>query len=134
MPIQMVFDGDETTLALLITNLSELPLSNNFFTQSSDSLQFAIFKHPEGHSIQRHWHPPFQRVLDSTSEVLIIQSGLVKTSIYDNNLKLVHAQTLASGDVAVLLSGGHGFEIIEDAVILEVKQGPYAGVKDKRIF
>ena len=32
---------------------------------------------------------------------------------------------LASGDVILLASGGHGIDIIKDAEIIEVKQGPY---------
>ena len=43
-------------------------------------------------------------------------------------------QELKAGDVAVLFSGGHGFEILEDTLMLEIKQGPYAGTKDKETF
>ena len=66
--------------------------------------------------------------------MLVIQSGKVEASIYNKKLELIHTQNLGSDDVAVLFSGGHGFEIIDDAVILEVKQGPYAGSEDKKVF
>jgi hypothetical protein len=134
MPVQAVSDGYGSVLALFVTNASGFSQGHNFLTQTSDPLQFAVFKHPQGHSIQRHWHPPFSRVLDSTSEVLVIQSGLVEASIYDSELNVVHTQRLGSGDVAILFSGGHGFEILEEALILEVKQGPYAGSEDKKVF
>ena len=41
---------------------------------------------------------------------------------------------LEQGDVILLAFGGHGFKIIDDAEIIEVKQGPYAGEKDKIRF
>jgi hypothetical protein len=134
MPVQVISDTDGSILALFVTKTADFPKGHNFLTQSSDELQFAVFKHPIGHSIQRHWHPNFSRNLDSTSEVLVIQSGKVEASIYSKSFDLIHKQLLGSDDVVVLLSGGHGFEILEDAVILEVKQGPYAGSEDKKVF
>ena len=134
MPVQSISDSDGSLLALLITQTGEFAQGHNFLTQSSDELQFAVFKHPVGHSVQRHWHPPFSRTLSSTSEVLIIQSGKVGAFIYNKDFELVHTQELGSQDVAVLFSGGHGFEILEEAIILEVKQGPYAGDQDKKVF
>ena len=41
---------------------------------------------------------------------------------------------LEAGDVALLIEGGHGFEVIEDVEMIEVKQGPYAGEQDKTRF
>lgn len=134
MPLEVVKDRGGTNLALLISSTGEFPLGHNFLTHESDPLQFAVFNHPIGHQIQRHWHPPVDRQLSATSEVLVIQSGLVLVSIYDLELNLVLTRELGSGDVAVLFSGGHGFEILENATILEVKQGPYAGDYDKVLF
>jgi hypothetical protein len=36
--------------------------------------------------------------------------------------------------VILLALGGHGFQVIESVEIIEVKQGPYAGDKDKTRF
>ena len=36
-----------------------------------------------------------------------------------------------SGDVLMLISGGHGFRMIENTVFLEVKRGPYIGPEGK---
>ena len=41
---------------------------------------------------------------------------------------------LSDGDVVALFSGGHGFEILSDAEIIEVKQGPYTGEDEKFRF
>lgn len=34
----------------------------------------------------------------------------------------------------LLAYGGHGFKMLEDSEIIEVKQGPYAGENDKVRF
>ena len=39
-----------------------------------------------------------------------------------------------SGDVIVLLQGGHGFKVSEKISLIEIKQGPYLINKDKKIF
>jgi hypothetical protein len=36
--------------------------------------------------------------------------------------------------VIVLVSGGHGFEMLEETEMIEVKQGPYTGDADKIRF
>jgi hypothetical protein len=41
---------------------------------------------------------------------------------------------LEGGDVILLASGGHGFEVLEEIEMIEVKQGPYAGDQDKTRF
>ena len=38
---------------------------------------------------------------------------------------------LEKNNWVVLLRGGHGFEILEDCVLIEVKNGPYLASKDK---
>jgi len=36
--------------------------------------------------------------------------------------------------VILLATGGHGFEVLEESEMIEVKQGPYAGDADKTRF
>ena len=39
-----------------------------------------------------------------------------------------------AGDIILLVSGGHGFQVLEEVEMIEVKQGPYAGNEDKKRF
>ena len=34
----------------------------------------------------------------------------------------------------MLVSGGHGFSVLEEVEMIEVKQGPYSGDADKKRF
>jgi len=66
-----------------------------------------------------------------TQEVLLIKKGKVKVNFYDKEKKFTGAETVSGGDVILLCAGGHGFEILEDTVMIEIKQGPYTGLDDK---
>ena len=46
----------------------------------------------------------------------------------------MESRILNKGDVVLLAYGGHGFEMIEDSEIIEVKQGPYLDEVDKIRF
>jgi mannose-6-phosphate isomerase-like protein (cupin superfamily) len=84
--------------------------------------------------IKRHHHLPVERHLSVTSEVLIVRQGKAIADIYDDQKELVASREVQTGDMMVLLGGGHGFRVVEPTVFLEIKQGPYMGVKDKVLF
>jgi len=41
---------------------------------------------------------------------------------------------LGAGDLMLLSTGGHGFEVLEDIDMIEIKQGPFAEGRDKTRF
>jgi hypothetical protein len=41
---------------------------------------------------------------------------------------------LNKGYIILLIDGGHGFKMMEDTVIMEIKQGPFVGTEDKEHF
>ena len=90
--------------------------------------------HPKGKVIEPHVHNPVERIVSYTQEVLFIKEGKLKVDFYSNNQKYLESRELNKGDVILLMTGGHGFEILEDLIMFEVKQGPYAGDKDKTRF
>ena len=125
--------NDGQTLAIILrTTYKEKGI--NFFTPNEFSQQLAYMNHPSGHEIQPHLHNPVLREVQFTKEVLFIKSGKVRADFYDNEKKYLESRILVSGDVILLAFGGHGFEMIEDSEIIEVKQGPYAGEADKTRF
>lgn len=105
-----------------------------FFTDREDTLQLGYMNRLANHVIPPHTHNPLPRVVEYSSEVLIIKSGLVRVDFYSDKLFLVASRFLYPGYIILLKSGGHGFEMIEDSEIFEVKQGPYLGELDKTRF
>jgi hypothetical protein len=58
----------------------------------------------------------------------------LRADFYDDERNYLESRILHQGDVLLLASGGHGFEMLEPCEIIEVKQGPYAGEADKTRF
>jgi mannose-6-phosphate isomerase-like protein (cupin superfamily) len=91
-------------------------------------------KHPQGKVIHPHVHNPVKREVHYTKEVLIIKKGKLRVDFYDDDQIYLESRVLEKGDVILLSEGGHGFEVLEDLEMFEVKQGPYAGDSDKTRF
>ena len=105
-----------------------------FFTPDDFSQQVGYMNRPRGYVIDPHIHNHIERKVTLTQEVLFIKSGQVKVDFYSNEKSFLESRVLSQGDVILLASGGHGFEIIEDCEMIEVKQGPYSGDADKTRF
>ena len=105
-----------------------------FFTPDDYSQQLAYMKHPKGKIIDPHVHNVVKRQVHLTQEVLVIKSGKLRVDFYTDEKEYLESYLLERGDVILLASGGHGFEVIEDLEMYEIKQGPYAGDNDKTRF
>ena len=118
-----------------IIRASYSPNQTEFLTPSSYSQQVGIIKYPKEGKIKPHYHNKVSREVLYTQEVLVVRKGKVKVNLYDQDLIFVKSDILFVGDTILLASGGHGFEMLEDSEMLEIKQGPYGGVQnDKTIF
>lgn len=120
-------------LALIISGRFREP-GIHFFTPADFSQQLAYMEHPAGKQIAPHVHNPVAREVHYTQEVLFIRKGLLRVDFYDHSQAYLESRLLEAGDVILLIEGGHGFEVIEDVEMIEVKQGPYAGEQDKTRF
>ncbi|MEO9033276.1 MAG: hypothetical protein ABI285_08545 [Ginsengibacter sp.] len=105
-----------------------------FFTPGDFSQQLGYMNRPKGYVIDPHVHRLVDRTVTLTQEVLFIKSGKVRVDFFDDDKNYLESRILEKGDVILLAAGGHGFEMIEDAEMIEVKQGPYCGDADKVRF
>jgi hypothetical protein len=106
----------------------------SFFTPNELSQQLAYMQHPAGRIIDAHVHNPVVRSVEYTQETLFLRRGALRVDFYDNGQVYLESRELRAGDVILLVKGGHGFEVLEDLEMFEVKQGPYAGDMDKTRF
>jgi mannose-6-phosphate isomerase-like protein (cupin superfamily) len=97
-------------------------------------MQLGVLAHAEGKIIVSHMHKPVSRRSNLTQEVLVVRKGRIRVDFYDNNDEYLESRILERGDVILLVSGGHGFEVLEDVDMIEVKTGPYIADDDKRVF
>lgn len=105
-----------------------------FFTPDDFSQQLGYMSHSKGSVIKPHTHNKVTRNVNYTKEVLIIRSGKVRVDFYSDARSYIRSTVLYKGDVILLAFGGHGFEMLEDSEMIEIKQGPYAGEADKSRF
>jgi mannose-6-phosphate isomerase-like protein (cupin superfamily) len=105
-----------------------------FFTPDNFSQQIGYLPHKKNAIIKPHVHLHSKREVYYTQEVLFIKEGKVKVNFYDLDEKYLFSEIIMKGDFILLCGGGHGFEIIEDTRMIEIKQGPFLGEDDKRRF
>lgn len=130
--IETVRSGDATLAIVVRHDYSAEGIS--FLTPDDYSQQLAYMKHPKGHVIKPHVHNIVKREILYTREVLVIRKGRLRCDFYTDAREYVESVLLYDGDIVLLVSGGHGFECMTDVEMYEIKQGPYAGEKDKVRF
>lgn len=124
---------NEKLLAIIIPGNFKEP-GIHFFTSNDLSQQLAYMKHPTGKVIEPHVHNPVPREVQFTQEVLFLKKGKLRVDFYSDDQNYLDSRILNGGDVILLATGGHGFEVLEEIEMIEVKQGPYAGEEDKTRF
>jgi hypothetical protein len=131
-PIEQISDGNQL-LAIIISRNFNKP-GTHFFTPDDLSQQLGYMRHPAGKIVEPHIHLPIVREVRYTQEVLFIKQGKLRVDLYNDRQQYLKSRILLAGDVILLATGGHGFEVIEEVEIIEVKQGPYTGNRDHTRF
>ena len=132
MMVEAVRSGSD--VLCYIVRSADFPAETAFATPCDAQLQVGQVVHLCGHQIARHEHRPQERHSTGTAEFLLVQRGRCAMEVYDHQRRLVATRELGVGDISILLGGGHGFRMLEDTVMLEVKQGPYPGPDEKERF
>jgi mannose-6-phosphate isomerase-like protein (cupin superfamily) len=112
---------EDRLLAIIVSSRFNQP-GIHFFTPNELSQQLAYMSHPTGRIIPPHVHNP------------VVRKGRLRVDFYSSEQHYIDSRILVAGDVILLITGGHGFEVIEDLEMVEIKQGPYVGEQDKTRF
>ncbi len=132
MSIDRIVFEDEL-LAIIVRRDFSAP-GIHFLTPTEFSQQLGYMQHPVGKLIQPHVHKRVQRAVMYTQEVLFIRRGRLRVDFYSSSQKYLESRILEAGDLILLASAGHGFEVLEELEMFEVKQGPYEELEDKVRF
>ncbi len=98
----------------------------HFYVKNENSLQVGKQRRPKGERITPHRHLAVKVERTQTlKEVLYIEKGKVKITFYTEQWDEIGSRILNGGDMILLIKGGHGFEMIEETEMIEVKEGPY---------
>jgi hypothetical protein len=130
--LEEIVDGT-TTLAYLVRR-DATSNRTEFFTSDDSTFQAGFVVYPAGGRVEAHVHMAVVRQVVGTSELLVVRSGRCIVDIYADDRRLVASREIVPGDAVLSVGGGHGFRMIEDTVLFEVKQGPYGGLEEKERF
>ena len=130
--IERIFDENKELAIIIRKDYSSEGIQ--FLTENDYSQQLAYMHHPKGKVIEAHVHNYGKRDVVYTQEVLVIKKGILRVDFYSSDCSYLKSIILKSGDIILLASGGHGFEVIEEVEMVEIKQGPYLGEQDKTRF
>src|SRR5690349_18464300 len=128
-----VITHEGTLLALILPCTFNDP-GIHFFTPNEFSQQLAFMYYEPGKTIPAHVHNPVAREVTHTQETHFIRKGRIRVDFYASDRRYLESRVLATGDVILLIQGGHGFEVLEPLEMIEVKQGPYTGDGDRTRF
>lgn len=122
--------------ALIVRNKATSSEKYNFLTDAQNPLQLGMNFYAPGETIKAHYHLPRHIETTQVQEFLLIAEGRAELTLYEADSQTAFAtRMLESGDMVLLLAGGHGLAIQADTKIVEIKQGPYDGkTKDKVVF
>lgn len=100
-------------------------------TEESLPLQVIALKHPKGKVLVAHKHEPKNRTTNHLMECLVVFSGKVMATLYYENQQIENIE-IGPGQGLMIVDGGVGYEILEDATMMEFKNGPF--LEDKIII
>ena len=105
-----------------------------FFTSKEATQQFGYIKHKKNYIIKPHNHKKRLTKILKTTEVLLLLKGTLRVDFYDDKEKYLFSKIINEKDIIMLVHGGHGFRVLKDVEMIEVKQGPYSLASDKVKF
>ncbi len=126
-------------IAMILYN-DEIEYGVHFYTPNTRTLQVGKQRRLVGEKIKAHKHVLVKtQRREPLQEVLYIEKGKMRVIFYNDGGKVIENRILKKGDLILLISGGHGFEFLEETEMIEIKQGPYypesrkdLDVKEKR--
>ena len=118
-------------LALIVRGKYRNKKGITFFTPNNSTQQFGYMKHNKKHIIKPHLHKKRLTRISYTSEVILILKGRLRVDFYNLSKKYLLSKILKEKDIIMLVHGGHGFKVLKNVEMIEIKQGPYSLIKDK---
>lgn len=105
-----------------------------FLTSNDATLQFGVHSRSKGESVKPHYHneikiPGSINVIES----FYVIKGKITVSFYDNKGTFLKKCIVSSGG-SIVIFAPHALEFLEDTKMIEIKQGPYQGKKNDKVF
>ncbi|MCW5875588.1 MAG: hypothetical protein KIS85_01780 [Anaerolineales bacterium] len=105
-----------------------------FFSPADSSFQFGLLAHQAGFIEPPHFHKAVSRTIDDLQQMFVVQRGVVVVDLFSDDGEKLREITMGQGDAIVLIHGVHAIRVVEDMQCISVKQGPYLGEAEDKVF
>jgi hypothetical protein len=105
-----------------------------FYSPPESSFQFGLLAHKAGFVEPPHYHKPITRTINDLQQMFIVQRGVVAVRLYSDRGDLLREIAMHTGDAIVLIHGVHAIRVLEDMQCISVKQGPFLGTEQDKVF
>jgi len=128
--MEQILSNIDNQPLLTVVRYSSITENRIDLSDENEILQGAVKKLEKGQQFKHHKHNPIERLTHTTQEGWVFLNGKVKCLFYDIDDTLILETVLGHGDCVIVFRGGHGFDVIDEGVIVyEFKNGPYFGVE-----
>lgn len=123
-------------LVALIFDVSCMSRNNNtVFVPVPDEwgIHVGVACRERGYSVGSHYHKRPALPARISSEVLIVLKGKIVVKLYSLMGEEISTVELGQGE-GIVMRCGHSVDFLEDSIVLEIKEGPYPGVEEDKIW
>ena len=121
-------------LALIVKGTYRNKKGITFFTPKESTQQFGYMRHKKEYIIKPHLHKKRLTKILYTTEIILILKGKLRVDFYNLKKKYLFSRVIKEKDIIMLVHGGHGFKVLKNVEMIEIKQGPYILSRDKIKF
>ena len=121
-------------LALIVKGKYRNKKGITFFTPKESTQQFGYMRHKKEYIIKPHLHKKRLTKILYTTEIILILKGRLRVDFYNLKKKYLFSKIIKEKDIIMLVHGGHGFKVLKNVEMIEIKQGPYILSRDKIKF
>jgi hypothetical protein len=130
-----IITHDSVQTAMIFRSGMDVPPGVHFYTTEQTPFQIGFHNREKGVKLTPHVHRMDKPItVTEIQELLYIISGKIKVTMYAKDGQPYTSVDLLAGDSMLLMSGGHGVEYLEDTRMFEIKQGPYPGTSNAKIY
>ena len=107
----------------------------SFISEENEFIQVGLWNYKPKKVLPAHYHNEYSREATRTCETIYVVKGKIKCNLYTKSGSIVESFILKENEMAIQIYGVHEYEILEEALVIETKNGPYFGpeIDRKRI-
>ena len=104
----------------------------SFISEDEDFIQVGIWNYLPKKVLPAHYHNEYPREATRTCESVYVVRGKVKCNIYTKSGSFIDTFDLNENEMVMQLYGVHEYEMLDKAIVVETKNGPYFGPEKDR--